>query len=130
WVLPTEGDEHDLVQFPLRDSYTGALAAADVRGPWLLHYSLDWPEAMPGSPDPHRQLKFRDAPVDTVVTWCANHAERELGHLRGRIPPLSPAGRAGTLPGARFARAPTTGESHWPADGYYWQAKPGNSGME
>lgn len=60
------------------------------------HYCIDWWKGAAGVPqggmdstytadgntdvvDYKRQLKFRNPPDDTVVTWCSNHETREFG---------------------------------------------------
>lgn len=66
--------------FPLRDSYDGGLVPNRLTSQWQQHYMRDWTAAglVQGASlalDNRRQLKFRNPPADTVVTWCLNHAD-------------------------------------------------------
>ncbi len=54
----------------------------------------------PGLPahDYERQLKFRNPPDDTVITWCSWHAVASGGSVSGRTPVLFLDGHADALP--------------------------------
>jgi prepilin-type N-terminal cleavage/methylation domain-containing protein len=65
-------------QFSLPTKPTAANGPVIDRGAYELHYIRDWQAAgvtIPaGGPNLRRQLKWRNPPEDTVVTWCSYHA--------------------------------------------------------
>lgn len=74
------------------NSYEGIV---DFNGNYDQHYCVSWAEnkdAVDDLPsdgrtvdqDYERQLKFRNPPDDTVVTWCSWHEVRDGGPIRGK----------------------------------------------
>jgi prepilin-type N-terminal cleavage/methylation domain-containing protein len=108
------------VQYPLRDSYDGTLYPQNPSSPYLIHYTLDWTEQLPGPTDNARQLKYRNPPADTVVTWCLNHTtqDSQTGVPHGNVIVLFLDGRVQKIPGERFNPA------NWGQDGYEALARP------
>lgn len=53
---------------------------------WQQHYMIDLSQVFADRADPdyERQLRFRNPPDHTVVTWCSNHEYREANSIRGK----------------------------------------------
>lgn len=82
------------------------------------HYRTRWapdPTDVPFTPAPgfpagaatdqqdyERQLGFRNPPGDTVLTWCANHEQREAGSIRGKALVVFADGSADTIDAAQM----------------------------
>jgi len=86
--VPGIGTVHQVYQY---DSYDGY----DNGGTYEQHYTLEWAPTQSdvvnftggGNPDDvdyERQLKFRNPPEDTIVTWCSWHETRDPGSIRGK----------------------------------------------
>lgn len=57
-----------------------------LKGKWEQHYMIDLSQVFVDKADPDyvRQLKFRNPPDNTVVTWCSNHENREANKVSGK----------------------------------------------
>jgi prepilin-type N-terminal cleavage/methylation domain-containing protein len=107
------------VQFPLRDSYDGGLVPNQNSSFYEQHYNPDWTEVPPSINDLSRQLKYRNPPADSVVTWCMNHVSIDSNGLpHGNVLVLFKDGRVKNVPGEKFA--PTD----WGKDGSQFQVRP------
>jgi type II secretory pathway pseudopilin PulG len=117
------GENTVALQYPLRDSYDGGLYPQNLNSSYIVHYTLDWTEA-PASPgDIPRQLKYRNPPADTVVTWCLNHTtlDSQTGVPHGNVLVLFLDGRVQKIPGERFD---PNNPSLTPGNGYNWLVNP------
>jgi prepilin-type N-terminal cleavage/methylation domain-containing protein len=62
------------LSYPMMDSYDIGYVPNNTTGTAELHYNRAWTGANQGLSTDKRQLIRKDAPGETVVTWCLNHA--------------------------------------------------------
>ena len=100
-----QGEQAFPVQFPLRDDYDGGLVPNNSSSYWEQHYNRDSTEVAPSINDIARQLKYRNPPADTVVTWCMNHVSIDAdGVPHGNVLILFQSGKVTNMPGEKFFR--------------------------
>jgi len=103
--------------YPLRDSYDAQFYPPQLSSKCEIHYAGDWTETGASISDNPRQLKYRNPPSDTVVTWCMYHTNpNNQGIPHGMVMVLFKDGTAKKIPGPKFVQ--------WALDGNTWQVHP------
>jgi len=122
-------------QFLRGDSYDMGLVPNRAGSQFELHYTLDWTQCPASHSDNPRQLKYKNPPANTVVTWCLNHADVNTnGNVTDNVIVLWKDGHVSkNTRGERFSLSRWTGgvvqpcgsgTITLPSDGYQWLVNP------